>query len=87
MIPEEASDRVDLACSAIVVESKEDNSSVWASLPEHQLAKVFVIRDQDAIVSDGHSQEIFVESASRLVVDRDHVVMVLAKPARDRGPR
>lgn len=59
----------------LVPKAKEDDAAMREAATKDELAEVSVIRDADAVLSDGNSQHIFINEGGRVLVSNGRSVM------------
>jgi hypothetical protein len=86
VLAEKALEHRDLVRCALIREPHEDDTPVLASIAEDFVSKVLVIRNHNAVFGDGALEDGIVRVASGIVIHREDIVPLTAKPRSHRRP-
>jgi hypothetical protein len=69
-----------LVLSALILKTKQNNSSMRLPITIHLFAKILVVRDKDSILCEGPANDLIIVHPASLLKDGKDVVMNFPKP-------
>ena len=79
-------DGSDLRSRTLVVQAKQDDTTMQGSVAVHFLSEVFVVRDEDSTLFRRKSDDGVILDATRLIVHGERILPLLPEPACYRSP-